>query len=216
MSEKKQDQVFDHDYDGIQEYDNRLPNWWLAILYGTVVFAFVYWLYFHTFGAAPTPEERYEAELVAAAEAQLARTAGQQVTNESLTLLSTIPDRVAAGQEIFNQFCVVCHNQRGEGNVGPNLTDAYWIHGSTPLDVHGVVTHGVLEKGMAAWGSQLGPTRVQAVVAYVMTLKNTNVAGKAPQGDLVTAEQEAERVAAQDAELAGEMETEPGETETEK
>jgi cytochrome c oxidase cbb3-type subunit 3 len=100
--------------------------------------------------------------------------------------------------------------------VGPNLTDSYWIHGSTPLDIHTTVTDGVPEKGMVAWGNQLGPSRVQAVVAYVLTLKNTEVPGKAPEGDAVTPEQEAEAVAAQDAERGGGAEDESEETATEK
>lgn len=189
---QQQDQVFDHEFDGIQEYDNRLPNWWLYTLYGAIVFAVIYWFAFHTTGIAPLPEERYELEMVAAAEAQLKRMEGQELTNESLQLTSTVPARVEAGQQVFQQFCVVCHQADGSGNVGPNLTDAYWIHGGKPLDIHDTVTNGVTDKGMAAWGDQLGPRRVQDVVAYVLTLKGKNLPGKAPEGDPETAGGDAE------------------------
>ncbi len=185
MTDHEKDQVLGHDFDGIEEYDNRLPNWWLMILFGTIVFAFLYWALLHNFRALPTPTERYQAEMVAAAEAQLAAVEGQEVSNESLELMSTVPSQVEAGHEIFTQFCVVCHGPQGEGNVGPNLTDDYWLHGATPMDIHNTVTNGVTEKGMAAWGNQLGPTRVNQVVAYVLTLKGTNVPGKAPQGEMV-------------------------------
>ena len=188
MSENQEyqaDRLLDHDYDGIQEYDNRLPNWWLYTLYGAIVFAVAYWIVFHTLKVVPLPRGRYDLEMVAAAEIQLAKMEGQEVTDETLTLMSTVPARVESGQQLFSQFCVVCHNQQGEGNVGPNLTDSYWIHGARPLDILDTVTNGVPAKGMAAWGGQLGPRRIQDVVSFVLTIKGTNVPGKAPQGDLI-------------------------------
>lgn len=177
------DRLLDHAYDGIREYDNRLPNWWQYILYGSIVFSVGYWLVFHIYTTVPLPHGRYDEEMAKAAEVQLAKMAGQELTDDALQLMSTIPDRVSAGQQLFQQFCVVCHGASGEGNVGPNLTDEYWLHGPAPLQIHETVTHGVLDKGMAAWGSQLGPARVQQVVAYVLTLKGKNVPGKQPQGE---------------------------------
>lgn len=184
MSEEKQDQVLDHDYDGIQEYDNRLPTWWLAILYATIVFAFFYWSYHFTLGG-PTPQDRYRGELVAAAEAELARMEGQELNNETLFTMASVPTQVEAGRAIFQQFCVVCHADQAQGNVGPNLTDGYWLHGGRPMDILHTVTNGVPDKGMVAWGNQLGPRRVQQVVSYILSLRNTNVPGKDPQGEKV-------------------------------
>jgi cytochrome c oxidase cbb3-type subunit 3 len=132
---------------------------------------------------APTPAQHYDTELARAAEIQLARQGGGEVTNESLLLMSQIPDRLAQGRQIFDQFCVVCHSSQGEGNVGPNLTDDYWLHGGSPLEILDTVENGVPEKGMVAWGNQLGPARVQAVTAFILSIKNTDVPGKAPQGE---------------------------------
>ncbi len=182
-NEYKPDQVFDHVFDGIQEYDNRLPNWWLWILWGTVIFSLGYWLFFHTFGVGKLPIARYDAEVVAAAEAALA--SGGAVSDESLLTASTLPDRVAEGSELFTTYCVACHSAGGEGLVGPNLTDAYWIHGGSPTQIHATINDGVLEKGMAAWGRQLGPKRVESLTAFVITLKGKNMPGKAPEGELV-------------------------------
>jgi cytochrome c oxidase cbb3-type subunit 3 len=176
------DKVLDHSYDGIQEYDNRLPNWWLYTLYGAIVFGFGYWIFVHTLGVGDVPTESYDKSMIAAAEAQLERMAGQELTDESLALMAGVPTRVSAGQKVFGQFCVACHLESGAGSVGPNLTDAYWLHGNRPLEIHDTINNGVLDKGMAAWGNQLGPQRVNDVVAYVLTLKDTNVEGKEPQG----------------------------------
>jgi len=179
------DKVRKHTFDGIQEYDNKLPNWWLWTLYGAIIFALIYWLAVHTIAITRTPVEQLQVEMVAAAEAQLARAAEGGLSSESLALMSTIPDRVAEGRAIFLQYCVVCHTESGGGSVGPNLTDNYWIHGQDLMDQHRIVTNGVPAKGMAAWGNQLGPRRVESVVAYVHTLRGTNVpGGKAPEGEL--------------------------------
>jgi len=184
MSEYKHDQVRDHAHDGIEEYDNQLPNWWLWILYGSIVFSVGYWLVFETMDMVPNPEGRYALEMEEAARAELERMAEAGTSNESLRLTATLGDRVAEGQQIFMKHCVACHAESAQGNIGPNLTDQYWIHGGEPMDLHGTVMNGVLDKGMTAWGRQLGPRRVESVVAYVLTLRNTNVPGKEAQGEL--------------------------------
>lgn len=183
MSEYKPDVLRGHEYDGIEEYDNRLPNWWLFILYGTIVFSIGYWLVFHAFKVVDLPLARYDKEMVAAAEAQLARMAESGLNDESLALMATIPETVAKGRELFTTYCVVCHLEQGQGLVGPNLTDEYWVHGGSPMDIHRTIMDGVPAKGMAAWGGQLGPARVQDLTAFVLSIKNTNVPGKAPEGE---------------------------------
>lgn len=184
MSDYTADRIRAHDHDGIQEFDNRLPNWWLWILYGSVVFSLLYWIVYHTMSIMPHPTELLAAEQRAAEQAQVAAASTSAVTDEGLVLMATNATEVAAGKEIFNTYCVVCHLAEGQGLVGPNLTDEYWIHGGHPTDLHEIVMEGVPAKGMAAWGSQLGPTRVQQVVSFLLTIRHTNVAGKAPEGEL--------------------------------
>lgn len=186
MNGTGQDELREHEFDGIQEFDNRLPNWWLYTLYGAMIFSVIYWLGFHTWDVWNLPMEKFEAEQTAAAEAQLAAMGDQEVTNESLALMSAIPSTVDAGRATFEQFCVACHLPDASGSVGPNLTDNYWLHGGQPLQILNTVMNGVPEKGMAAWGNQLGPIRVQQVVSYVLTLKGLNRPGKEPQGELET------------------------------
>jgi cytochrome c oxidase cbb3-type subunit 3 len=169
-------------HDGIREFDNRLPAWWLATLYLTVIFAVVYWMWYHTMGAGDLPGEIYQREMAG----HLARmqAAALQVNAESLVALSRDPTAVESGRQVYAQNCVACHRYDGGGGIGPNLTDERWIHGGTPEVIHRTVAEGVPAKGMLAWMPMLGPQRVGQVVAFVLALRNTNVpGGKEPQGD---------------------------------
>ncbi len=172
-----------HSIDGIDEYDNRLPNWWLFTFYAAIAFAVVYWFHYQLFGGEGSIA-RYEREMqpIWAQEAARLRAAGQ-VTPQLLLALSRDQRVVAQGRSTFVNNCVSCHTSTGGGNIGPNLTDNAWIHGSNPTQIYRTVLLGVSNKGMPAWGTQLGADAVQGVVAYLLTIKNTNVAGgRAPQG----------------------------------
>jgi cytochrome c oxidase cbb3-type subunit 3 len=90
---------------------------------------------------------------------------------------------VTSGKDIFAAACAPCHGADGGGRIGPNLTDAYWLHGGSPESIQRSVHDGWVDKGMPAWGPSLGEYRVREVAAYVVSLRGTNVAGgKPPQG----------------------------------
>jgi cytochrome c oxidase cbb3-type subunit III len=186
---RPRDEMLEHEFDGIREYDNPPPRWIMAILYGSIVFGVCYWLYYQTYGVGHLPRRQYEAEMARAAEQQLARMATTELSDQTLLLMSQVPASVNEGRQIFQQFCAACHQTDGSGNIGPNLTDGYWLHGGRPMQILHTVTYGVPEKGMVAWGGQLGPARVQKVVSYVLTIKGTNRPGKAPQGVLESTEE---------------------------
>lgn len=173
-----------HEYDGIIELDNQLPRWWLVTLFGAIALAAGYWLYYHSYQRADLPSAAYAkvkaAEL--AAEAEQLKLAGE-VTPEMLTKLSHDPATVEQGKAVFAEICVTCHADGGRGNIGPNLTDDYCLHGGDPLSVYGTIRNGYLQKQMPAWGKTLGEERVRAVTAFVLTIQGSDVAGgKAPQG----------------------------------
>jgi cytochrome c oxidase cbb3-type subunit 3 len=174
-----------HEYDGILEADNRLPRWWLGTLWGAVLFATGYWIYYHSSGAGQLPSQEYadlkKREL--AAEAERIKAAGE-VTDEMLITLSKDSGTVEQGKAVFDQTCVTCHAAGGMGNIGPNLTDEYWLHGGKPKQIYTTVHDGFLAKQMPAWGKQLGEEKTRSVVAYVLTIRDTHApGGKAPQGD---------------------------------
>jgi cytochrome c oxidase cbb3-type subunit 3 len=169
-----------HTYDDIQEEDNHLPNWWLAILFATMVFGFGYWLVFHTTKSLPDPVAEYQADVAAL---KKSRIEANPMSDEALAALAADSSQVEEGKKVFAATCASCHAQQGEGLVGPNLTDKFWLHGNKPTDVAKSVTDGFADKGMPPWGPVLGPDKVRKVTAFVLTLKGKNLPGKAPQGD---------------------------------
>ena len=89
------------------------------------------------------------------------------------------------GKAIYAKSCATCHGAEGQGNVGPNLTDNYWIHGGTINDVFLTIKQGVPQKGMIPWEKQLTPLQIQQVASYIISLKGTNPPNpKEPQGEL--------------------------------
>lgn len=162
------DVLLDHEVDGIQEYDNPLPAWWLGIFYVTIAFTFflVPYLWFTGW----TQHKQYDEE-VAAADAKYGPMLEQQkavaVADDSAG--PTEAD-VAAGKDIYAAKCVACHMADGTGGIGPNLTDAEWIHGGTFAAIRKTVHEGVPSKGMLAWGPVIGDEQVRQVSAYVHSL----------------------------------------------
>ena len=178
-----EDRVMDHEYDGIREYDNPMPRWWLATLWGTVIFSVLYLLNLPVVGKGPGRIAEYLADSAAAAAVQAAHDPIALVTEADLMAAGADPARIAAGKALFATNCAACHLADGGGSIGPNLTDGYWIHGATPLEVFHTIARGVADKGMPTWGAILPPDQLVSVAAYVRTLQGTRPAvAKPPQG----------------------------------
>jgi cytochrome c oxidase cbb3-type subunit 3 len=189
--EKEADVLLDHDYDGIKELDNALPPWWKWGFYFTLVVGVIYLLRFHVWKTGPDPIQEYQNELAyAAKKAEAYRAASSAAGNEQVDETTvTLADAagVAEGKKIFMQTCSVCHGSNGEGGVGPNLTDQYWLHGGTINDVFKTIKYGVPEKGMQSWQKAYSPTQLKDLSSYIKSIGGTNPANaKAPQGNLFT------------------------------
>jgi cytochrome c oxidase cbb3-type subunit 3 len=168
-------------YDDIEELDNRLPNWWLGILWTTILFAFGYWMYYHVTGSGPDQLGEYKLE---AAELAKRSSGNKPASDDTLLALAGDPQTTGSGKAAYQQNCAACHGADGQGLIGPNLTDKYWLYGGKPVAIHKTIAEGAVAKGMPAWERTLGAERVRAITAYVLTLKGKNLAGgKAPQGD---------------------------------
>jgi cytochrome c oxidase cbb3-type subunit 3 len=184
---QEQSILLDHNYDGIQELDHRMPPWLAYFFYGTVAFAVVYMVSFWVLETVPTGEAEYTAE-VTLAEEQIAaykKTVAAGI-DENTAKLVTDPKALETGKTLFDQNCQACHGGAGEGGVGPNLTDEYWLHGGTVGEVFKTIKYGVPEKGMIAWQQKLKPEEIQDVTGYILSLQGTHPAGgKEPEGDKV-------------------------------
>ncbi len=181
-----QPDLMDHEYDGIQEYDNPMPRWWVWIFWGTFYFALCYFLWFNVYFKGTSVAEEYTADMSAAREEMAKRDLGAAITEEALEKLAANPAMMTDAQVIFKKRCVQCHGSDGQGLIGPNLTDDYWIHGGGKLlDIFGVVNGGVAAKGMPEWGKQLSRVEVAKAAAYVGTLRGKHLTGKAPEGTLL-------------------------------
>jgi cytochrome c oxidase cbb3-type subunit 3 len=182
--EKENDILFDHNYDGIRELDNSLPPWWVALFAITVVFSIGYLYIYHFSGIGIGSKQEYETEVKVAKKAVKAYLATQaDLVDESNVTVLTSANDIATGKSIYMANCVPCHGANGEGGVGPNMTDDYWIHGGDIGSLFKTVKYGVPEKGMISWQAQIKPAEMQKVVSYIWTLYGTKPAnGKAPQG----------------------------------
>lgn len=182
--------LMEHAYDGIHEYDNPLPGWWKAIFIGSIVFSAMYGFYFHVARWGTSPAKAYDADLATFIEGKATRDQAEAANVSEATLARNAhdPKLVAHGAQVFATKCITCHAAEGRGQIGPNLTDDFQLHGTTRMDIFHTVHDGVSGTAMIAWGEQLAAGDILDVAAYVSTLRGTNLdGGKAPQGARVEA-----------------------------
>jgi cytochrome c oxidase cbb3-type subunit 3 len=152
-----------HESDGIEEFDNPLPNWWLGLFYLTIVWGVIYGIHYHFVAHRSQP-----AALAAEVADADTRWPKQAAAAAALTLEIT-PASVAAGEEVYKANCVSCHGANMLGGIGPNLLDTTWIHGSSPEEIQHTISVGVPAKGMLTWGPIIGAEKVAAVAGYVVS-----------------------------------------------
>ncbi len=174
-----------HSYDGIRELDNVLPPWFTWSFIGTIIFGLIYLWRFHA-SANPAPDQYQEYEhSVAQAKMKLdayLASKGDAVDENNVVMLGG--SDIEAGQKLYVASCVACHGAKGEGGVGPNLTDDFWIHGGKINDVFKTIKLGVVEKGMQSWKDVFSATQIAQLSSYIKSIHGTNPPGaKAPQGD---------------------------------
>jgi cytochrome c oxidase cbb3-type subunit III len=184
--EKEADIMLDHNYDGIRELDNNLPPWWKYGFYVSIVFSFVYVAHYHLLGTGKLQIDEYEDQLLQAKYEMAAyRKKAANLVDENNATVLTDAGSIAAGKAAFNTNCAACHGANGEGGVGPNLTDDYWLHGGDIKDVFRTIKFGYPEKGMKAWQQDLGARQIHETASYIASLRGSKPANaKEPQGDL--------------------------------
>ena len=184
---RNRDEIMGHaaENDGIEEYDNPLPDWWIGLFIFTILFAIGYTAEYH-FISGRSQEQAYQAQLEEAKE--------RWPASEMTASVSTDPAVIAEGGELFAQNCAACHGAALEGGIGPSLTDKVWIHGGTPDAVIATITEGVGAKGMPAWGPVLGPQKIGKVTSFIVSKGGTLAPGEESAAAPVEAPTEAAAV----------------------
>jgi cytochrome c oxidase cbb3-type subunit III len=177
--------LLDHNYDGIMELDNNLPPWWKWGFYLSIFIGIIYFANYHVFGISNLQEDAYKKELVQAEEKIKEYLASQamDVDEKSVVILTGKSD-LNKGRDLYQQYCSACHGKNGQGIVGPNFTDDYWIYGGSIVDVFKLIKYGG-KNGMKSWKDELNPIEMQQVASYIKNLKDTNPPDqKEAQGEL--------------------------------
>lgn len=177
--------IMPHSYDGIQEYDQRLPNWWLFTLFASILFAFGYWAYQVHSGLGQDDRVALDADLAALEARQLA--AVRNLDDATLWKMSRNARVVAEGKAVYASLCFTCHGPTLDGmkGLGFRLNDDLWVHGNTPLAIYRNVSEGIVfdgkPTGMAAQ-KMLGAERVAAVVAFLLSTQQEGALKVIPRG----------------------------------
>jgi len=185
MSNPEYDKLFDHDFDGIQEYDNPLPGWWSWLFIASIVLSVCYIAYYHI-GVGPSVQDSYQAEVASYYEELLAELGNIQPDNASIVRLMNNEDMMSAMGGVFRGSCAQCHADDGGGNIGPNLTDDYYKNVTEPADIYSVIADGIEGTSMPAWSQRLREPQMILLAAYVASLRDTTAAaGKEPEGSRI-------------------------------
>ncbi len=175
----EKDKLMDHEYDGIRELDNHMPVWWVWLFYFTIGWGFLYLLYYQFTDVAPDQHEQYELEMAAAAEKYGLENSGQEgITTISWEFEMDVAS-IENGKSVFmstNNLCFTCHGNAGEGIVGPNLTDEFWIHGCSAEELATSITSGFMDKGMMPYGSNapISNENMTDLISYIASIQGTN------------------------------------------
>jgi len=178
-----------HDYDGIRELDNKIPSWWTWAFFSFVLFAIVY--LYRMFVTETLPNQYVELakanEIAAEQKLEFLKNSANNVDENSVVFLGA--GDIAQGAEVYAKNCVACHGDKGQGGVGPNLTDDYWLHKGGIKEIFYSIKYGWQEKGMKSWKDDFSPIQIAQLTSFVKTLHGTNPPmPKAQQGELYTEE----------------------------
>lgn len=182
MSDPQYGNVVDREYDGIRVSDHPPPGWWVGLFWLTIAFSGCYWLYYQ-WGSGPSVHDEYDAEALAYFEEQAFLYGDMEISNQTIAAFLDRPDDLERGRTLFLEHCQSCHTATGGGDIGPNLTDEYWLHGGELEDIYSTINDGVPGQGMQAWKTRLNPLFIMWLTAYVHSLEGSSPPNaRAPQG----------------------------------
>lgn len=176
------DKLLNHNYDGIQEYDNPLPGWWVWLFWLSIIFSAGYWMYYHI-GVGPSLEDKYDRAVVAHVERQLAQLGDLRADNETIIRFMNDEQYMRAMGGVFRAQCAQCHGADGGGLIGPNLADEFFKNVREPSDIFKVIRDGAANGNMPAFADRMREPQMILIAAYVASLRGTEPAApRAPEG----------------------------------
>ncbi|WP_444994091.1 cytochrome-c oxidase, cbb3-type subunit III [Aliikangiella sp. IMCC44359] len=177
-SETNADETTGHVYDGIEEYNNPLPRWWLNMFNITLVFSIIYLILYPGFGKFEgvlnwTQENQHEEEVNKAKATY--QPLFDKYSNISIDKLANIKQATEMGKRIFMNTCFGCHGSDARGNPGyPNLTDKDWLWGGSPDQIKHSIVNG-RTGAMPPFGNSLTANQIDELVQYVGQLSQHKV-----------------------------------------
>jgi cytochrome c oxidase cbb3-type subunit 3 len=166
-----------HVYDGLEEFNNPMPRWWMWLFYITIVFAVIYLVLYPGFGSfagklgwRSTGQYQEEVKL---AEAEVGPMFEKYKATD-LKALAADSKANAMGERLFLTYCAQCHGSDARGNKGfPNLADHDWLYGGEPETIKLSILngrHGQMPPMGAAVGSEKD---IESVAHYVLSLSGS-------------------------------------------
>ena len=164
-----------HVYDGIEEYDNPLPRWWVGLFVASLVFGAAYLVYYPGLGnfrgiGGWTSKDQLAQE-VADKDARFAPLYARLAAMTPAELAAD-PQAQQIGRRLFINNCAICHGINAQGAFGfPTLTDAEWLWGGSFEAIEQTITNG-RSAAMPSWQAALGDAGVGDMAQYVLSLSN--------------------------------------------
>ena len=180
MTDTTRDVIQEHEFDGIQEYDNPTPGWWYLIFFATFVFSLWYFLYYHMSTISTPVAVEYQDATADDMKKRFAEIGDLKPDAATVVRFMNEPGWLQFGASIFKTNCVSCHAANGQGQVGPNLTDDYYKNVTKIDEIPQVITNGAANGAMPAWKTRMHPNEVVLVASYVASLRGKNLPG--PRG----------------------------------